>query len=84
MTNISNDLGAFIALVGCVTGSVLALLLPAMLVLALDYGHLSWYQIAKAAVIVLLGIYGLIMGSYLSISDIVNDLKKQAKENSTL
>lgn len=83
VANISNDLGAFISLVGCVTGSVLALILPAMLIIALDYGDLKWYETLEALVIVLVGAYGLFIGSFLSISDIVENLRNETM-NSTL
>ncbi|XP_044257520.1 proton-coupled amino acid transporter-like protein CG1139 [Tribolium madens] len=77
IANISANLASFISLIGALTGSFLALLVPAMLDLAMKCGSLTCFTVFKDVFIIILAFAGAITGSVLSIMDIIKDYTKE-------
>ena len=68
------QISLFISLIGAVTGSFLALLIPPTLDLIILWPLSNWsiFKLVKNIVIILFGFYVFIAGTYLSVQDIVD------------
>lgn len=72
-------LNLFISLVGAVSSSTIALLVPPILDLVTSYsfGDLKFLTIVKNVIILLFGVVGCITGTYESINSIIKAFDKQ-------
>lgn len=78
------DLGDIISLIGAMASSMLALILPPLIDQLILYnttrGKYYWVQCMKNAVIVLFGVVGMVVGTYVSIDQLVIDLSGKGND----
>ncbi|RZC32633.1 Aa trans domain containing protein, partial [Asbolus verrucosus] len=77
LANVVPFLGLFISLLGATTGAMLGIIIPPILQMIAFKGELKLFVIIKDIIIIIIGIIALVVGTVLSIKDIIEEFRKQ-------